>query len=76
MKQAYQNGTPEALVQASSLLRSLLSLLRALDWHYRTAHWQVWGEAQYGDHLMFQRFYEAMPDEIDTLAEKMVGIAS
>jgi len=31
------------------------------------------GTAQYGDHLLFQRFYEAMPQEIDDLAEKMVG---
>ena len=54
-------------------LAALLATLRAMSWHYQTAHWQVKGANFYGDHLMFQRLYEGMEAEIDTLAEKLVG---
>lgn len=58
----------------SALLGGLLSLLRALHWHYWTAHWKAKGPAAYGDHLLFQRLYEARTEEIDTLAEKIAGL--
>jgi DNA-binding ferritin-like protein len=31
------------------------------------------GKNSYGDHLLFQRLYEAIGPEIDTIAEKIVG---
>lgn len=58
---------------AVKLLQVLLSVLRAQHWNYWTSHWQASGEASYGDHLLFSRMYEAIVEEIDGLAEKMVG---
>jgi len=50
----------------------LLAMLRAQHQNYWTSHWQVQGESFYGDHLLFERMYEAVVGEIDTLAEKLV----
>ena len=54
--------------------KNMLALLRAAHQSFWTSHWQIWGDSFYGDHLMFQRFYEAMPEEVDSLAEKMVSM--
>lgn len=59
---------------AVHLLQHLLGLLRAQYWMYQEAHWQTRGPAYYGNHLLFQRLYESVTDQVDTLAEKMVGI--
>jgi DNA-binding ferritin-like protein len=55
------------------LLLQLLAIFRAIHWSHWTAHWQVKGTPSYGDHLMFQRLYEGMVDEIDSLGEKIVS---
>lgn len=55
-------------------LTSLLGLLHALSWLHWTTHWQTQGDPSYGDHLLFERLYGAMPPEIDALAEKMVQV--
>lgn len=54
-------------------LQAILALLRAQAVLYQTAHWQVAGPQSYADHLLFERLYGGLGDEIDTLAEKMVG---
>ena len=54
-------------------LTGLLAHLRTLHWCYWTAHWRAKGDPAYGDHLLFQRLYEGMVDEIDGLAEKCVA---
>lgn len=64
------------------ILQGLLSLLRAQYWAYQNAHWETKGPAFYGSHLLFQRIYEgededsgpSIQDDVDGLAEKMVGI--
>lgn len=50
-----------------------LALMKALEVYYKHAHWVSKGESFYGDHLFFERLYESMGDQIDTLGEKMVG---
>ena len=55
-------------------LVQLLAMLRAMHWAHWTAHWKMKGDPFYGDHLMFSKMYEGMVDEIDGLAEKIVGI--
>jgi len=55
-------------------LVQLLAMLRAMHWAHWTAHWKMKGDPFYGDHLMFSKMYEGMVDEIDTMAEKIVGI--
>ena len=61
-------------------LQALLGGLRALQWMHHTKHWRASGENSYGDHLLFQRLYEAGGDpditkQIDGLGEKMVSLA-
>jgi hypothetical protein len=55
-------------------LTEMLALLQAQRWNYQLVHWQVAGDSQYGDHLLFQRLYEGMDAEIDALAEKTIGL--
>lgn len=55
------------------LLTQLLAILRAAHWSHWTTHWQVRGTPQYGDHLLFERLYTGIAEEIDTLAEKCVA---
>ena len=55
-------------------LQDLLAHLRAQHWMYHTAHWQSSGPMAYERHLLFERFYSALPDQYDGLAEKMVQL--
>jgi len=55
------------------LLQETLAVLRALSWSHYASHWQSKGSNFYGNHLLFQRLYEAVDDEFDTLAEKLVA---
>jgi len=53
-------------------LTSLLALwahVRAAHHLFWTLHWQARGPTSYGDHLLFERLYEARIAEIDGLAE-------
>jgi len=54
-------------------LRWLLACLRAQYWTYQHAHWETRGPTYYGNHLLFQRLYESVVQQTDTLAEKIVG---
>jgi DNA-binding ferritin-like protein len=55
------------------LLCEILAYLRAQGISYQTSHWQVSGDDYYGNHLLFQRLYESSGEEVDVLAEKIVG---
>lgn len=68
-----EDNDPGDCSECKEKLQILLALLRALHWLHWTTHWQVEGESFYGDHLLFDRMYTAMPDEIDGLAEKIVS---
>lgn len=52
-------------------LQILLASLRTAHFAHWSSHWQV--EQSYGDHLLLDRLYTSLVDEIDTLAEKIVG---
>ena len=54
-------------------LLQLLAILQGIRWSHQTAHWKMKGAPFYGDHLLFQRLYEALDPEIDMLAEKLAG---
>lgn len=56
--------------KTSFLLSELLGMLRALSWNYQTCHWQ---SKKYEEHLLFERLYKDLDEQIDTLAEKLVG---
>ncbi len=59
--------------EAEHLLKVLLATLRSAHLIHWTGHWQVMGDTQYGDHLLLDRVYSSFPDDIDTLAEKIVS---
>lgn len=55
------------------ILQHVLALLRVIHLSHWTSHWQVAGESFYGDHTLLDRLYNSLPEEIDTLAEKIVA---
>lgn len=61
-------------MNSRKILRQLLALLRAQILIYQDAHWEVTGPQSYGDHLLFERIYSGMLEQVDTLAEKMVSM--
>ncbi len=54
-------------------LAALLAFLRAESMVHQAHHWQARGENSYGDHLMFERLYDGVVEDIDKIAERMVG---
>lgn len=54
-------------------LGEILAVLRAQAILYQTAHWQAQGANFYQQHLLFERLYESVGDQIDEIAEKIVG---
>ena len=57
-------------------LSVLLVYLRHLSFIHQNHHWVSKGEPFYGDHLLFQRLYAGVAEDIDTLAEKAIGLGS
>lgn len=53
-----------------------LASLKALYTIHQTHHWQTMGSTFYGDHLLLERLYKAVQDEIDTVGEKLVSLDS
>lgn len=41
---------------------------------HQNNHWVSMGDPYYGDHLLFQRLYLAIVEEIDGIAEKSIGL--
>jgi hypothetical protein len=57
----------------NTALPAILTLLRALAMVHQSHHWLTYGPAFYGDHLLFERLYDDIGDEIDKVAERAVG---
>lgn len=55
-------------------LAGVLVFLRALAAVHQSNHWATLGPSYYGDHLLFDRLYGDLVTEIDTVAEKAVGL--
>jgi DNA-binding ferritin-like protein len=79
-KQKWKNKNPSwakrrgsELTSKKALMQMLLAFLRGVHWSHWTAHWEVKGQPSYGDHLLMERLYNSVEEEIDTLAEKIVG---
>ena len=72
-KQAYLNATPMQREVVRRYLSAVLGCLRAQYLSYQTSHWQVVGQSFYGNHLLFMRLTESVQEQVDQLAEKMVG---
>ena len=54
-------------------LSVVLAVLRAQSISYQTSHWQTSGPNFYAQHLLFERLYGSVQDEIDVIGEKGVG---
>lgn len=54
-------------------LPSVLVLLRALAAIHQTNHWVTRGPSAYADHLLFERLYDSVVEEIDQVAERAIG---
>lgn len=57
-------------------LAALLVKLRFLQMVHQTHHWISKGDPFYGDHLLFERLYDTVTEHVDSLAERIVGLAS
>lgn len=57
-------------------LSVLLVHLKFLSEVHQNHHWITKGDPFYGDHLLFQRLYECVSGEVDSVAEKMIGLGS
>ena len=57
-----------------SQLSVLLVYLKFLAELHQNHHWTCMGDPFYGDHLLFERLYSSIPGEVDTVAEKVIGL--
>lgn len=57
-----------------SQLSVVLVHLKYLAALHQNNHWTAMGDPYYGDHLLFQRLYECSVAEVDTVAEKAIGL--
>lgn len=56
-------------------LKELLATLQGMRDAYQALHWGARGDNAYGDHLLFSRLYDGLTKEVDSLAEKILGVA-
>lgn len=57
-------------------LSVLLVNLKFLASVHQNHHWTTKGDPFYGDHLLFSRLYDGVTGEIDSIAEKAIGLGS
>lgn len=55
-------------------LSVVLVHLKYLAVLHQNHHWTCVGDPYYGDHLLFERLYGDVPVEIDSIAEKAIGL--
>lgn len=55
-------------------LSVVLVYLKHLAALHQNHHWTCVGDPYYGDHLLFERLYGDIPGEIDSIAEKAIGL--
>ncbi len=51
-----------------------IATLKAMALVHQHNHWTTKGDAFYGDHLLFERLYNSALKDLDTAAEKFVGL--
>ena len=55
-------------------LSVLIVQLKFLSAVHQNHHWITKGDPFYGDHLLFQRIYDGTADDVDSVAEKALGL--
>lgn len=51
----------------------VLELLKAQYTYYQACHWESGGTSSYGDHLLFERLYNSVSGEVDTVGERVIA---
>lgn len=62
------------IASGAEMMSTILSFTEALRTMYEHLHWRSSGVNYYGDHLLYERLYDSVTEEIDAVAEKTVGI--
>jgi DNA-binding ferritin-like protein len=65
----------EEKVKSEDMIK-YLAMYRMMTIMYQHFHWATKGTAYYADHLLFERIYGKLSEEIDTIAEKSIGLSS
>lgn len=71
---AFQNALSFWSRVAVPELSIVLSHLRALSLIHQVHHWQAKGDPFFGDHKLFEQLYTGTLDQIDSIAERAVGL--
>lgn len=51
-----------------------IAFLRSVALIHQNHHWITRGKEFYGNHLLFERIYNSAQEDVDAMAEKMVGV--
>lgn len=73
-RRTHRTAGVKSMETALPYYQVLLAYLRAAHFVHWTNHWQVKGTNFYGDHLLMDRLYNSVTEEIDGLAEKIVAM--
>ena len=75
LEKAFESGTevPEKELDKVEC-KKYLAFLKALKEYYQYCHWVSKGDPYYGDHLLFERLYNEVSGQIDSAAEKFIGL--
>jgi DNA-binding ferritin-like protein len=65
----------EEKVSSESMIK-YVAMHRMMLLMYQHVHWVTKGTSYYADHLLFERLYNKIAGEIDTVAEKAIGLSS
>lgn len=60
--------------KSKEAMAAILSFIRALTGMYQHMHWRTHGEVYYADHLLFNRLYDETYGNIDSVAERTIGL--
>jgi starvation-inducible DNA-binding protein len=56
------------------IANTLVAYLKAIYTIHQQNHWLSKGDHFYDNHLLFQRLYESAQEDLDSIAEKCIGI--
>lgn len=56
------------------IANTMVAYLKAIYTIHQQNHWLSKGDHFYGNHLLFQRLYEGAQEDLDSIAEKCIGI--
>jgi len=59
---------------SGEMLAEYVGMLQGLTVVHQTAHWTAKGDNYYGEHLLFDRLYENVEEDLDVAAEKLIGV--